>query len=237
MDNLILIGIVAFLALMTFVGYKRGLVKSIFQLLSVVIVLVLVTLLTPVATKLIEKSPIQGYVHEKAQEFVEKNITEKIEGSAIIGLGEKEQLKLIDNLSVPNSIKTQLIENNNESGYKELEVTNFEEYVVEIISNYIVSSIAFVILFIIIFIAVRVAIVLLDVITKLPILNLFNKGGGALFGFAEGVVVLWIICIIATAFSSTQWAQELFKTINDNPLLALIYDNNYLEKLITNIFG
>lgn len=237
MDNIILIVIVAFLAFMTFVGYKRGLVKSIFQLLSVVIVLVLVTLLTPIATKLVEKSPIQPYVHDKAQEFVEKNITEKLEESAITGLGEKDQLKIINDLPVPKSIKDQLIDNNNESGYKELDVTNFEEYVVEIITNYIVSAIAFVILFVIVFIAVKVAIALLDIITKLPILNMFNKGGGALFGFAEGVIVLWLVFIIATAFSSAQWAQELFKAINDNPVLALIYDNNYLEKLISGIFG
>ena len=42
----------------------------------------------------------------------------------------------------------------------------------------------------------------------------------------QGLLFVWIGCLVVTAFGDKAWAQEAFRQINDNALLTFIYDNN-----------
>ena len=130
-------------------------------------------------------------------------------------------------------MKDILISNNTEAGYKGLEVTNFSDYIVISITDMIVNSIAFIVLFAVVVIAIRTAVALLDIISKLPVLNFLNKSGGAVCGFAEALLAVWILCIIVTAFGTTEWARTVLAEINNNLFLSFIYSNNILEKVLT----
>jgi len=230
MGNMILAGVIIFLALLTIAGYKRGLVKTVFGIVSVVLVIVLVTLLTPTAKMLIRETPVYTYVKEKVSTFVEENVS--IEDT-IVGIGAKEQKKLIEKLPISESMQQQLIADNTEDGYKKLEVDNFMDYLVEAVTENIINAIAFIILFMVILIAVKIAIGLLGIVAKLPVLNALNKSGGAVLGLAEGVIIIWIGCIVLSAFSTAPWAEEIFKEINNNVFLNLIYSNNLLSQFIS----
>ena len=67
MGNILLIGVVAFFAIMTAIGYHRGLVKTVFSLLSVIVVLVVVTILTPTVRLVIKETPLYPYIMEKTR--------------------------------------------------------------------------------------------------------------------------------------------------------------------------
>lgn len=237
MGNIIFAGVIAFLAIMTAVGYVRGLVKTVFSLVSVIVILVVVTILTPTARTIIRETPLYPYIQDRAREFTYNSM--KIEewdttnvDNPIAGLGIGEQEKIINELPIPQNIKDSLISNNTEEGYKVLEVTNFADYIVMSITDMIINSIAFIILFAVVVIAIKTAVALLDIISKLPVLNFLNKSGGAVFGFVEALIIIWIVCIIVTAFAATQWGQQLLAEINDNVFLSLIYSNNILEKIV-----
>lgn len=237
MGNAILVGILAFLAIMTFVGYKRGLIKTVFSLLSMVIIIVLVTILTPTVRMVIKETPVYSTIRDNVQKFIDDNIAADLEESAVAGLGASDQKKVIENLPLPQNIKDELVENNTEEGYGLLEVSNFKDYLIEYVTDTIINAIAFVVLFIVVAIAIKVAVSLLDIIAKLPVLNFFNKGGGAIFGLIEAMVIVWTLCIIITACGATEWGQKLFAEINDNVILSLIYNNNILEILIREFFN
>lgn len=236
MGNIILAVVVAFLAAMTFVGYNRGLIKTVFSLLSMIIVLVVVTILTPTARILIRETPIYSYINEQTEVYVNDCIGKGFEENSMAGIGAKEQKKVIDNLPLPQNIKDSLVDNNTEEGYKALEVTNFVDYIVNSITEKIIDSIAFIVLFIIVVIAVNLAVRLLDIISKLPVLNFLNKSGGAVFGFAEALILIWIACVIITAFGATEWGQQLLAEINNNVILSVIYNSNVVEKVISVFF-
>lgn len=236
MGNIILAGLIAFLAAMTFVGYKRGLIKTVFSLLSIIIILVVVTILTPTVQIVIKETPLYPFIKENVQEYINNNVGKDMEEKAIIGLGASEQKKVIDSLPMPQNMREELINGNTENGYNLLEVTNFKDYLVESVTDMIINSIAFIILFVVVTIAIKVAVYLLDIITKLPVLNFFNKGGGAVVGFIEAMMIIWTVCIIITAFSATEWAQKLFVEVNNNVILGLIYNNNILEIIIKGFF-
>lgn len=107
----------------------------------------------------------------------------------------------------------------------------------EALADMVINAVTFVILFIIITILVKILIRLLDIITKLPVLHGVNSLGGGIIGLVESVIVLWLLCILVTAFSATDWGQNLCKAIASNGFLSLIYDNNPIQHLITGIFS
>ena len=73
MGNIMLAGVIAFIVLITGIGYVRGLVKTVFSLLSVFIVLIITTVLTPIATDFASDTIIYPAIHGSIQEFVESS--------------------------------------------------------------------------------------------------------------------------------------------------------------------
>ncbi len=214
MDYIILIGVVGVLALSGLYGYKRGFVRIVLSMVAMLVTFVLSAILTvPVSAMLAAATPL------------DENIEESVSG-LVADSGVVDQ-ETISNLNLPEQIEEILIE-----GAKEA-TNGFNEYIVSTVSDLILKAITFFVLIIVIYIIVRIVIFMLDFISKLPIINGINKTGGLAVGIAQGLLIVWIGCLVVTAFSDKAWAQEVFVQINANPLLTFIYNNNLIIFLIT----
>ena len=60
--------------------------------------------------------------------------------------------------------------------------------------------------------------------------------GGALIGFAQAILIIWLLCMVVTIFSSTSWGQTVCKAIADNGVLSMIYDNNLIQNIVNSLF-
>ena len=76
----------------------------------------------------------------------------------------------------------------------------------------------------------------LNIVTKLPVIHTFNMAGGALIGFAQAILIIWLLCMVVTIFSSTSWGQTVCKAIADNGVLSMIYDNNLIQNIVNSLF-
>ena len=214
MDYIILIGVVGVLALSGLYGYKRGFVRIVLSMVAMLVTFVLSAILTvPVSAMLAAATPL------------DENIEESVSG-LVADSGVVDQ-ETISNLNLPEQIEEILIE-----GAKEA-TNGFNEYIVSTVSDLILKAITFFVLIIVIYIIVRIVIFMLDFISKLPIINGINKTGGLAVGIAQGLLIVWIGCLVVTAFSDKAWAQEVFVQINANPLLTFIYNNNLIIFLVT----
>lgn len=234
MDNIVLLITLTILVFMVVCGYRKGFVKMAFSLISIVLALVLVGALTPALSHAISGTTVYGYVQEKVEAYVSGHIGDTAGGA--VSAGVSAQTETIRGLPLPSSVQEMLIENNTDKGYEEMAVDNFASYLSGALTKMIMSAAIYIILFVVIMIAVRVAINLLDLIAKIPGINFLNKTLGTAAGLVEGVVILWILCIILTAFSRTAWAQSAFKEINDSAFLTLIYNTNIFSGAVTGIF-
>lgn len=235
MENILLIIVGLFMVGMIVLGLRKGMVRMAFSLVSVFVVLILINILTPPTKALLKETPIYTNIKTNIQEYVDKNVAEATENITQAGAGAQQ--KIIDNLPLPKEVKKQLNQNNNEKSYESLKVSSFSDYMAEALADMVINAVTFVILFIIITILVKILIRLLDIITKLPVLHGVNSLGGGIIGLVESVIVLWLLCILVTAFSATDWGQNLCKAIASNGFLSLIYDNNPIQHLITGIFS
>jgi uncharacterized membrane protein required for colicin V production len=95
------------------------------------------------------------------------------------------------------------------------------------------NAIAFAIIFFAAKIVLQIIASMLDFVTKLPILNSVNKLGGAILGFAEVYLILFIILYIL-ALTPVSGAQDW---INDSTLaLFMIEHTPYLSEKIQSLW-
>ncbi|BCN28858.1 CvpA family protein [Anaeromicropila herbilytica] len=237
-------------------GRHDGFIKTVFAIFSIVLSLVLSIVISPYISKTIQSNEkIYNTVNEKIAEGLklseqqkeDKNSDSKKtvdkEGKQQIKQKQQKQKSLdetdekgqIEQLTLPGTLKDALIENNNSEVYKALAINSFEGYVSGYLTVIAINAFSFFITFLIIKIIFFVLSKVLDIISKLPILNGLNKTAGLLVGLLQGLAVIWVLCIVLTAFSTSQIGQELFKLINESAILSSIYNNNLLLNAITNI--
>lgn len=92
--------------------------------------------------------------------------------------------------------------------------------------------IVFLVLYGLVMIGARVLIASFNILTRLPILKSMNKICGFAAGFAEGVLVLWIILAIAFALSTTPLGIWVEERAMENAFLSFFYKNNLIIHIV-----
>lgn len=228
---LLLVGIIFLVCI--FVGYKRGLVKIVVSLLATIISIVLVSVITPYVSSWIRTAtPLEDVVEKK---MIEMLAPEAEDGEALLKeeLPKEEQIILIEEAKVPKMFRDMLLENNNNEAYASLGVGTFGEYIGAYIAKLLADIIAFLITMLIVTIIVRVAMGMLGILDKLPVIGGINRIAGGVVGLGSGLIVVWILFIVATLLYNTSFGKMCFENIAESSILSALYDNNVLMKFIT----
>lgn len=220
----------------TLVGWKTGFVKTVFSLVSTIVVIILTIIFSPIVVNVLKSS-------EMITTTIQNGLSSVVDLSEVLNLLEEEVQPevFIDNLKVPDSMKetlTQAISNilleSNVSleGYKEEKLEVIEDYICNLLTNIVLNAIGFFITFVIASIAVTILCFVLDIIAKLPVLHQINVLAGASVGAAEGLMFVWIGFIIITMLGSTEFGQNALELISESTLLSVLYNNNVLARFI-----
>lgn len=225
--NWILIVVIAIVTVLGAVGYRKGLIKMVFSLISTIAALVIAALFSPVVAGVMKSNEeIVAFIDEKVGvlvDFTSEEATEKV---------ESEQESLIARLPLPETIKESLLENNTVDTYLDLQVENFEGYVRRQIANVIMNAIAFVITLVIATIVLWFLCNALNLLAKLPLLRQINQVTGLAAGLAEGVLLVWILFVVLTMFAGSEFGRDAMEMIAENPILDYLYKNNLVSKFI-----
>ena len=215
-----------------FSGVQRGMVRTGFSFLSVILTLILSFALNPQITEYVrEKTPVYDVIQKNCQESISRTTEEKLSEEADTG----EQNQYIQGLPLPENVKEILIENNNAQGYQHFLVETFSEYISHSIATIIVSIIGMLLTFLIISIVLHIVGGILNGIFSLPVLNLLNRAGGAVLGAAQGIFVVWIVFLVLSLFWDTSWAQSGVTIIKENSMTSYLYEHNLLAELLSGL--
>lgn len=226
--NIVLIVTILILIVSALIGLGRGLIKSVFSTFALIVAVVLAIQIMPYGTKLLKTTPVYTSINSS----IEKAIDDKLQVSAE---GVSAQMAAIDQMDMPDYIKDLLKTNNNADMYKALGISQFSEYISNYITCLILNGISLLAAFLIIYIVLRIVGCMLDMMSRVPVINGLNRVGGLIFGLVNGAVFLWVACIVITVASTTQWGRYVFGQINDSVILSYIYNNNYLLTLLANM--
>lgn len=225
--DIVVIGIIG---LNAFISYQRGLIKTLFKFVSLIISVMVTMYVYPYVSQfLIHNTGVYGSIKDWIIGLL------KLEGAAETAQTTGDQMNFISGLQIPEAFKHILVTNNNSEIYNLLDVNNIGDYIGGMIATLIINIIAFLGVFIIVSILMRVVISLADLVSKLPVLNQINKLGGLVIGAIIGVIVVWLLGLVLSMVSANPSVAKVYETLEVSKVANFFYDNNLLMKVVTNI--
>lgn len=226
--NTAVIVVIAILALGALAGVRKGFVKTVFTLGSTLVAILLTVWLNPYVSNMMQNS-------EKIMTYVTTRVEENIEFDDEDSSSKKESDdEFIKGLKLPSYMQDSLIKNNNNSVYEALSIEkqNIKHYVSVYVAVLIVKALSFIVTFIVVSLLLGILCHLLDIMAKLPVLNALNKVLGLVAGVAEGLVFIWLLCVVLTAIAETKFGMSIYAMVDESSFLQLIYEHNLITQMI-----
>lgn len=212
--DLIIIGLIL---LSVFLGYKKGLAKSLIKILSFFIAIIIAAVFY---------KPVSNFVIEKTQ--IDENIKQSIVNIVKDDIEETGEVKEESNL--PKAMTNYINESvkNAVNDTKEKVVENAAEGISVAAINVGVA----VGLFVIVRILLLIVSLLSDLLTDLPVLKQFDKTGGVIYGLLRALIVIFLVFAVISFISPLIEETGIIALINKSFVGSLLYDNNLLLKII-----
>jgi uncharacterized membrane protein required for colicin V production len=212
--DLVILGIIISNA---FWGYRRGLVNVIFQILAFIIsILIMFVLYKPVANMIMTNTSLD----ERLSAAIEANLsgTTLSDGNLI----KAEQSNISKSVvELINSFVTEALQKAeaNVMGYVSTQLAKTMIYTGTMLLLFIVSR------FLLVFVRVFA-----ELIANLPIIKLFNKSGGLIYGVIKSFVIIYAILAILSVISPLVNQLGIIAAIQDSKLGSAMYNNNFILK-------
>ena len=216
--NWLMIVIIACLVLSLFEGYKKGFMRTVFSLVSWILVLVICNIATPMVTDLLIKET-------NIEESISLSISEKI--NELIAESEVNELEE----TTPEELRIALF---GENGSLEETLASNGESVVQATSmvHTIISAIGLIIVIVVARVLLIVVDGILGIASKLPLIGSVDKLLGIVCGGIKGVLICWVILTVVYVLSFTGANTELAGFIAESQLLSWLQENNYILKIV-----
>lgn len=225
---------IAVLALITaacIMGFRKGFVKEIVSVFFMLISFLLVWAVNPyVNTFVKEYTPVYDTIQDKCQTMVSEQIGNKKT------LDKEEQNQVMENMELPDLLKNALVENNTAETYRYLAVSTFTEYISDSLAVMAVNGISFLISFVLSAAVIKLLGFILNVLTKLPVINGINKIAGAAVGGIKCIIFIWIAFLVLTLLCNTTLGQQGMALIQQDAFLNFLYSQNVFVKVFMSVF-
>jgi len=201
-----------------FWGYRRGLTTVIFKVLVFIISLLIVLVLyKPVSQTIIDKTSLDEKLATSMEEIflgttlVDGNLLETENTNVSAGIVE-----------LINSFVTEALEKSEVDpvGYVSLQLSYF---MIRLGTMLILFMLSRTLLLFIRFAA--------ELIANLPIIRLFNKSGGLVFGIIKGFLTAYLILAVFSLISPLISEFGIIQAIQDSHLGNSMYNNNFIINL------
>lgn len=103
------------------------------------------------------------------------------------------------------------------------------------ISINIIQGAVILILYVGIRIALRFVTALANLVSKLPILNQFNKLGGIVYGILRGLLIVYIVLLLINLSGEIEPENQVYTLVEDSYLGKMMNENNVLDILFNNM--
>ena len=172
----------------------------------------------------------------KENTSIQQTLSNSMKQAAGIGLPEETGDEEEKDEDVP-SVQRTIIENLNlpQNVNEFLGVNAFADYIGNYLADMILNSVGFVLMFAIVYLLIKLVVRWLDLIARLPILSGMNKIAGALLGGVQGLIFLWILCLVLTACSGTSWGMTLIHQVEASKWLSFLYEHNFLNAIVLSV--
>lgn len=209
--------------------YRKGLVRSVFDLCGAFTALALSGWLYPEVSGLLRRN---WGLFDYLKELVARRL---MFSGATVEQTVKSQATFIGELPVPRFLSELLLQGNNDELYRIFNVEAVEDYVASYIAGMIINAATLVLVSAVVFALLRVLSRSLNIVNKIPVIGAVNRLGGALCGLAQGTVLIWFLLAAATLFLVKPPFVEWLDAAQRSVLAGWFYRNNLIMELIAKV--
>lgn len=220
--DIVIILIVLFFVL---IGKKRGFALSLLSTCSIILSIVI---------SLFLYQPVETYLRENTE------LKEQISNAIISSMNNEDksdQESANENQQGESEGKgffNSLINNYVNLGKEKAEETKNQvvQQTAENITENILKVLSFVIVYILVTLILLILKFALKIFTKLPVINQIDKIGGIVLGFAEGVIIVYIIIAIISIVVPEKKDGNISQKIDESYIGRYVYNNNVIKNKI-----
>lgn len=213
--DLVIIGIIV---LSTFLGYKQGLIKVAFKIVSFFIAVVITLILYKPVTNIIINNTTWD-------ETIENVIYEKLSATKI----EQGEKITKEDTDLPGIVVNYINDGITNT------VGQAQENIARVISKELTQSIIQIIVLAVTFIVTRILLifakVILEAVSELPIVKQFNEMGGIIYGILRAAIIIFAILALASFILPMVNQMVILEWINSSILTKFLYNHNIILML------
>ena len=231
--NALDISMLIILGIFAVMGYRRGLVHTVYRFVSFFAALFLAVFLHPLVSQFLRDS------------FVYEGIRGRIAQSAGVeaafreyaptpGIGEAiRDRNAINALPMPQPLRDLMYNNNTPAVRDVLQVGTLEDFVAGFLANIFINIISLLIVFIAVYFLLKFIGNALHIVDWLPVVSSLNRLGGFVTGALIGAGVVWLGLTVVTVFFSTGGNEVMTELIQGSSVTGWLVDNGWLMTRLT----
>lgn len=231
--NWVLIVVLSVLALCALIGYRKGLLRIVYSLVSWILILVFVSWASPqIETYLVENTVI----YERLKEHFGESIRESASAQMEAGIeGSENELAQLG-VNVPESVLEGLMETTSDMASTFLVQSGVYEQLAAELAGFVMQGLAFIITVITAWILVHIISQLLGIVSHIPVIKGINRTLGLFAGAIYGIFIIWIAFYIVALCSTSETGALIVSYVYDSPFLTQLYENNLILTLVLRFF-
>ena len=220
--------VLAVLTLFAFLGWRKGLLLTLFRLVSFFAAIILTIQIYPYVSRFLRGT----FIYAGLRDTIIK--TMGID-TMVHAQTANLQAEAINALPLPNPLLGAISSYNTPDVYNLLDVRSFEEYVGGYIANIAINVVSAVCVFALVLLLLKAISGVLDVIGRLPVINTFNRAGGLIAGLIQGTVIVWVLLSLSSLLMVNENYPELLGQLRSSAIAGKFYDINLLLRFLTKV--
>ena len=225
-------------------GYRKGLVRTVLSMVSLILVTGLAIWMNPYVTDVLnERTTLPQYVEKKCLETFENNEflsgeNQDVQKKWLESMGGESLMTIkhrLESMGVPEELVNQILGSGAVREYQEEQLHSLASYAAKAVSEKIMKGIAFFLTLVLAVVFVTIAVKIVELIAEIPGISFLNRMGGAGLGVVRAVLWIWIFFAVVYCFQATHWGNVCMKQIQGDMALAWIRENNPVLMLLKNV--
>lgn len=223
-SDLVVIGLIAFFAV---IGLYKGLIMSVYRFFAFIACIYGSIKFSPVLTDLLVETPVFEWIKNSVVKNLAKWSSEAFASPAAGTTAAADVEAMLGTMPFPDMLKKSLQEKL-PSLSELINSGDIANAVSGELARMIISVLSLFAIYIVLRIILSFVGILLQNISKLPIIKQVNKLGGLAFGALQGVLAVYILCAVLILFSSIPRFAGVFKELETSLFAGGFYENNFI---------
>ncbi|MDY2589338.1 MAG: CvpA family protein [Agathobacter sp.] len=241
--NWMLILVIALWAFYIVRGYKKGMLRMLYSLVSWIVILVISVWATPyVSDFLTENTAIESKIYEKSYEKLHEMVNGSAQNKPNNENSDKksnknsinQEILAVLGIEIPEELADAVMGDTNIAD-SVLETTGLYEQISKQITEWAMRGISFIICILIAVIASHILYSMIKIVEDVPVIGTLNRILGIIVASIKCLFVVWTCFAIIAMNGATETGIILTSYIYESEFLIFLYENNLILNILFSI--